>query len=74
MLLVDEFQKQCAKWKKPFMKGYVYIAWFHSYDILERQNYRDNQITGCQWLGVGGGEWLQRSKKKTFWVMEISYI
>ena len=34
-----------AHWNKPAWKDYVLI---HSYDILEKQTYRENkQISGC---------------------------
>ena len=43
---------------------------------LERQGFRDrNQSLGCQGLGVGGGDWWQRQRRKIGeWRKSISWL
>lgn len=51
-----------AKWKKANIKGYILFIW-HS----GKQNHRDrNQVSGCQELEVGEGNWLSRDSEELF--------
>lgn len=65
--------KSIREWNKPDSKYVLYDSTYMTF--WKRQNKKGRIPTsGCQGLGMWGGDWLQRGTRKLFGVMEASWI
>lgn len=69
----QQFANPCAKSKKPDTKGCIILI--HLYGNNEKSKHKEtNKISGCQGLGVGVRDSLERSTRQLFGMMEMFCI